>query len=90
MFTPSWSTAIAKIGGRQPIIDPRPHCKWHLMRIHDQVPFWLKTQRQRVKGYDEIPGNDEQHKLLPLLNAQQDCIRKHTDFIDLLMLGQNV
>jgi len=40
-------------------------------------------------GYAGIPGHDEPHKLHGSMNAWQECMRIHTNCLDLRKLGKS-
>jgi len=53
------------------------------MKILEIKAFWLEMQRERVRKYEEISSYDKQHKLRGSMNAQQMCVRNHTNCVDL-------
>ena len=82
-LTRSQFAEMVELEGRQPIINTLPHLAKHPKRILEKEPFWLEERRKRVRGYDGIPGHDEPHQLRGSINAWQECMRNHTNYVDL-------
>jgi hypothetical protein len=45
------------------MINTTPHVAWYLKGILENVQFWRKERRKRVRGFKMIPGQDEPPKL---------------------------
>jgi len=82
--------AMVELEGGQPIIDTAPHLEWHPKVRLENERFCLVELRNRVRGYQRIPSHDEPHILQGSMNAWQECLRNHTNCIDLWKLGKSV
>jgi len=74
-FTRSRCGEMVELERRQPIINIPPHLTWRLKAILEKEWFWLEERRNRVRGYDRIPGHDEPHKLRGSMKAREECVR---------------
>jgi len=74
MFTRLLFGERLELEGRQPIINTAPHLAWHPMGVRVKERFWLEERRKRVRGYAEIPGHDEPHKLCGSTKTRQECM----------------
>jgi len=74
---------MVDLEGKLPIINIPPHGASHSQGILGKERCWLLEHTKRVIGYDAIPGHDEPHTLCGSMNALQEGMRTHTNWVDL-------
>jgi len=81
--TGSQSHKTVELVGTRPIIHTQLHLTQHPKRMLEKERFWLDEPRNRVSGNEGIPGHDEPPKLHRSVKVWQECMRKHTNWVDL-------
>jgi hypothetical protein len=67
---------MVKLEASQPIINSLPHLTWHLTGIIENEWLWPAEGRPKVRGYEGIPGDDDEpHELRGSKIARQECVR---------------
>jgi len=88
-FAPSWCGATVELEASQSIINTPPHLAWHPEGIIEEVKFCLEECRQTVRGYELVASHDSLHTLCGSMHAWEDCMRNHTNCVDLWRLGMS-
>jgi len=83
VFIRSRCGETVEIESRQLIINTPPHLTCHPKGILEKEWFWLKERRKMVRGSDGLPVHDEPHKLHGSMHTWQECVRNHTNCVDL-------
>jgi len=81
---------MVELKSHQHIVDTQLHLTSHPKRISNLEGFWLEERRKRERGSEGIPNQNEPHKLCGSMNAWQECVRNHTNCLDLWNLGKDV
>jgi len=88
-FSQSQCGETVELEGRQPMMKTLPHLALYPKGIHEKEWFQFKERRKRVRWYDSLLRHDEPHKLHVSMNAWQEWMRIHTDWVDLRKLGKS-
>jgi hypothetical protein len=64
---------IAQLDSRVTIINTLPQLPHHVMTIREIEQFWHRDCWKRVRGYDTVPGVEDQHIMHGSAQSLQHC-----------------